>query len=106
MVINWTKSLSLYFYLFINSGAISRDVSLLSREVTELSLPESLRDSPVVRKSVSPSSRKMLVTQKSDGKLKTRSQSNSPLRRSPSFGSKTPAEAWVTKGPGGIVIPL
>ena len=130
ILVPWLK-----FCFSMSSGTISRAVSLVSREVTELSLPESLlRDSPAGKsKSLSPDNRKTLAPEKPDDKLKpnpnlkpspdvrrllgteksedrlkpqTRSRSRSPVTRSPSFGSKTPSEAWVTKGPGGIIIPL
>ena len=55
----------------MNSGTISREVSLVSREVTELSLPESLRDSPAGKsKILIPDNKKSLVRERSSDKLK------------------------------------
>ena len=89
----------------MNSDLILREITNISREVTELSLPESLQESPVMKsKNLSPDNRKALVTEKSNDKLKPRSRS--PLRRSPSFGSKTQLEPPVSRGPGGLVIPV
>ena len=76
-----------------------------SREISELSLPETLKEPPVVKsKSLSPTNRKRLSTEKSSEKLRIRSRS--PLARSPSFGTKTPVESPFTRGPGGVIIPV
>ena len=105
----------------MDSATVSREVTRLSRDITDLSLPESLRDSLAGKsKSLSPDNRKTLARQNSNGKLKpspevrkrlgpeksedklkpqSRAQSRSPVR-------KSPMEAWGTKSPGGVIVPV